>query len=60
MKRAADTIRGHRRPNTFASWPYMGIREVLHKFEAAASLSREAGGGREAYMVKKYALETQM
>ena len=37
MKRVPDMIKGHRRPKTFASWPNMGMREVLHKISPRIS-----------------------
>lgn len=57
MNMSPAIIRGQRRPKTFASWPYMGIRDVLRMF---IIFVLGQGMAREAYMVKKYALETQM
>lgn len=46
MKTTADMIMGHRRPNTLASCPYMGIKEVLSESVTGSSLKHKALWGR--------------
>jgi hypothetical protein len=55
MNRIPEIISGHRRPNTFASWPNMGMRLVLHNISISTYSI-----GRKAHMDKKYAFETHI
>lgn len=42
--KVTDIIIGHRRPNTFASWPNMGKREVLYELIPGSGWIKRTGG----------------
>lgn len=63
-KAAAEKIIGHRRLNTFAICPNIGWSAalvcILLLVKVFQTVTPKQGGTRETYMVKKYALATQM